>query len=564
MRGPHPPISEPIDPETVSPSRPFRALKQAGLVLLCAAWVLLGLVGHDPWKTEDALAFGSAWEMLQRGDFLVPHIAHLPSFDRAPLAAMLSAATLTLFSPPLQAHDAARFAAAVLLVLTLGLVAWTARELNGRAFRWVPVLILIGSIGLFDRAHQMSPELGLMFAVALGLYGIAMASRRPAPGGALLGLAIGVGFLAYGFLGPLWIGSAAVLLPLAGNSWRTGAYALTLAVAVLVALPLATAWPLLLWLRSPELFETWRQSESLREYLGFLPQAAATDPMLFAKNMVWFAWPAWPLVVWTLWVRGRGFHGGWNAPGVTLPVVMSLVILVGLCVMPAPRIAQALPLLVPLALLASVEVDSLERGMSAALDWFGILTFGLAAVVVWGFWIDSYVNGMSPRVALLLRDTEVGYGTSFKLAAVLAAASLTALWITLVRPARRSNRRAILNWAAGITLIWGLVTTIWLPYIDSRRSYRPVAEAIAAKLPSRGCVASRNVADPQRALFYYFSGIVTVPDSIATASDCSTLLVQYGRLPGDVPALDGWKLVWDGARRGDNTERFGLYVKVPS
>jgi 4-amino-4-deoxy-L-arabinose transferase-like glycosyltransferase len=202
--------------------------------------------------------------------------------------------------------------------------------------------------------------------------------------------------------------------------------------------------------------------------------------------------------------------------------------------------------------------------MSAALDWFGILTFGLTAFALWLFWVDSYVNGMSPRVALILRDTETGYGVSFRLAAVVSAMLLTTLWVVLVRPARRSNRRAVLNWAAGVTLIWGLASTIWLPYIDSRRTYRLVAESIASQLPRTRCVASRSLGDAQRALFYYFAGIVTVPAEIRPVTDCGTLIVQYGRLAGDVPAIAGWRLTWSGARRGDRSERFAIYVKEPS
>ncbi len=87
---------------------------------------------------------------------------------------------------------------------------------------------------------------------------------------------------------------------------------------------------------------------------------------------------------------------------------------------------------------------------------------------------------------------------------------LTLLWLALVRPARRSNRRAILNWAAGMTLLWALYSTIWLPYLDSRRSYRGVAESVRAVLPREGCVASRNLGDAQRALFQYFANLVTV------------------------------------------------------
>jgi hypothetical protein len=44
--------------EDLSPSGPYRGLKQLGLVLLCAVWIVLGLFGHDPWKADDATAFG--------------------------------------------------------------------------------------------------------------------------------------------------------------------------------------------------------------------------------------------------------------------------------------------------------------------------------------------------------------------------------------------------------------------------------------------------------------------------------------------------------------------------
>jgi hypothetical protein len=43
--------------------------------------------------------------------------------------------------------------------------------------------------------------------------------------------------------------------------------------------------------------------------------------------------------------------------------------------------------------------------------------------------------------------------------------------------------------------------------------------------------------------------------------DCPALLVQYGTLAGASPAIAGWRIEWQGARRGDATERFVLYVK---
>ena len=53
----------------------------------------------------------------------------------------------------------------------------------------VPVLILVGSVGFWDRAHVLSPELFLTLGIAVGLWGLALALRRPTLGG--LALAFG-------------------------------------------------------------------------------------------------------------------------------------------------------------------------------------------------------------------------------------------------------------------------------------------------------------------------------------------------------------------------------------
>jgi len=562
MRPARPAVPETVDPDAVSPSAPWRAMKQLGLVLLCLAWIALGLVGRDPWKTEDAIAFAVAWEMLQRHDWLVPRVAQELAFVVPPLVPWMSAATLAMFAPLLDAPDAGRLAAGALLALLLAFTGLAGRELNGRAMRWVPVLIVVGSLGLFDRGHQLSPQLGLAVAVVAAVWGTALALRRPVAGGALLGAAAGASFLAGGWLGPLWTLVPALVLPALGAAWRSLAHAATLATAVAVAVPLAAWWPLALDARSPELLEAWRQAERLRDYFPFLPGSGAADPLGVAKNLVWFAWPAVPLIAWGAWIRGRGFNGGLREPGVVVPFAFAAWMLAMLATMPDPRLVQMLPLIAPLALLASLEVDSMRRGHSAALDWFGILTFGLAAVALWAFWIDAYVNGMSTRVAILLGDSETGYGTSFHLRAVVAALFLTALWIVLVRPARRSNRRAVLNWAAGVTLIWGLLATIWLPYVDARRTYRAIGESIGVYRPADGCIARRDVGLAQRALFYYFAGVVTVPEGSSGAAECRMLLVQYGRLPDGTPAVDGHAVAWEGARRGDRAERYVLYRKT--
>jgi len=547
--------------QALSPAGPYRALKQFGLVVLCGAWVMLGLVGHDPWKTEDATSFGIVHEMMLGSDFITPNLAGEPFVDRPPLVYALAAFTGKLASGILSAHDAARLAAGLLLGLTLYLLALTGNELFGKNFRWMPVLIFVGCVGLWDRAHQLSPELGLLTGMAAAQYGFALALRRPVAGGIVVGIGAAVAFLSRGFLGPLWLALAAVALPLAFATWRTRRHATTVVAALVTGVLFSALWPIALAINSPAELVAWWNAQSWTDYFGPLSPKAPADPIVLLKNLLWFSWPALPLAGWTLWTRGRGFNGGLAAPAIELPGTLALVILVSIAVMADAKVNYLMPILLPLAMLGALEIDTLKRSFSGALDWFGILTFGLAAAIAWGLWFDALTRGLSPPVARFLRDTEAGYQPPVQWLAIAVSALLTLLWLALVRPARRSNRRAVLNWAAGMTLLWALYSTIWLPYLDSRRSYRTVAQSMAAQLPTQGCVASRNLGEPQRALFRYFVGLVTVREETRPQHECASVLVQFGRIEGTPEPPAGWRIAWQGQRRGDDTERFVLYSR---
>jgi 4-amino-4-deoxy-L-arabinose transferase-like glycosyltransferase len=549
------------DASTGTPDDPYRAWKRAGLLLLAFAWIGLGLAGHDPWKFEDATMFGVAWEMNQRGDYVLPRLAGEVYLPQPPLVPALAALTQQLFAPPLEPFNAARLAAGILLALALSFSALAAAELSGATQRWLPVLILIGSVGLWDRAHVLSAELALLTGLAIAVYGQALALRRAILGGVWIGVGAATAFLGSGLQGPIWLAVAMAIEAMLDPRWRRPQHAVAVVVALAVGFALAAPWLIALHQRDPALVAAWLAAEAPSEYIAWLDDASRANPLYHARNLLWFAWPALPLVAWMLWTRGRGFNGGLAQPAVQIPGVLALVIYVNLLLMPAPKLIDALPLLTPLALLAALEVDSLRRGFSAALDWFGILTFGLLAIVVWGIWIDARLNGMSPTIAALFRDTETGFQPTFHLGSVIIAVLLTLAWFALVRPARRSNRRALLNWAVGVTLAWGLYSTIWLPYLDSRRSYRAMMEDLDTHLPAQGCVTSRNLGDPQRALLFYFAGIATVREETHPMADCRALLVQYGAIAGPPPALDGWRVAWQGGRRGDATERYVLYMK---
>src|SRR3954465_2352736 len=85
-----------------------QAIPLTWVFVLAAAWILPGLVGHDPWKPDEAYTFGLVYSLLKDGNWLVPMLAHEPFMEKPPLFYWTAAVSAWLFSPPLSLHDAAR------------------------------------------------------------------------------------------------------------------------------------------------------------------------------------------------------------------------------------------------------------------------------------------------------------------------------------------------------------------------------------------------------------------------------------------------------------------------
>src|SRR5688572_5344178 len=217
-------------------------VKTALFVIVCLAWLLPGLVGHDPWRTDEAVAFGTVAEMLRSGDWVRFAIAGEPVASEAPLVVWTAALLAKLLGGLLPLHDAARLAAGLYMAATLALVSATAWELMGERAVRMSVLLLIGCLGLLIRAHEMTPELAGLAGAALALYGLALSRRRQWLGAVLAGLGLAAGYLGNGLLGLGMLAALLAALP-ASPAFRSRRYAVVAAVAVACALPFVVAWP---------------------------------------------------------------------------------------------------------------------------------------------------------------------------------------------------------------------------------------------------------------------------------------------------------------------------------
>jgi 4-amino-4-deoxy-L-arabinose transferase-like glycosyltransferase len=530
-------------------------LKTALFLVVCFAWLVPGLVGHDPWKYDEAIVFGNVTQMLRSGDWVVFQIAGEPHLEKAPLFLWVAALFAKMLGAVMPTFDAARLASGFFMAGTLAALSAASIELLGlRALR-LAVLVFIGCLGLVLRAHEMMPDLAGLTGVAVGLYGLILAARQPRLGGLAAGSGIAIAFLGNGFLPASILLVTMAILPATSALWRTRAYAETVGIALAVAVPLAAIWPLALAYAAPGSLQGWFGAATASRWQGPLGNDQASDLVYFARILPWYAWPAWPLAAWSLWRARKTLR---NRREILLPLVAFVVFFLVTSLFGDAREANGLALLLPLALLGVAELDSLPRGAASALDWFGMMTFLSFGALLWIGYAAAMTGKPAFAVEVIAREVP-GYKYQFSFVAFALASLLTMIWLVVVARSLRSNSRAIVNWASGITMVWMLMMTLGLQLVDQARSYRGLAARIVAQVPQgTKCIVRRNLGDPQRALLDYFAAIRTVPEEDPAAATCDTMLMQAApvRIPQAGP---GWSEAWRGSRPGDRSEVFILY-----
>lgn len=533
---------------------PITTAKVVLMLALCAVWMFTGLVGHDPWEPYEAYGFGLIYSMLHLGDWLVPSLAGMPAMDKPPLFYWTAALFAEMLSPWLPLHDGARFASAFYTGLTLLFTGLAGRELFGKGRGWAAVIILIGCLGMLVRSHQLITDLALVSGCAMMLYGYTLILRHSSKAPLWIGTGVGIGFMAKGFIAPILFVFISLGL-LLFQVWRNQHYRRTLMWALLFALPWLTIWPLLLYLRSPQLFIEWAWTLNIGRWFEYAGSGDYRDAFYYVRILPWFAWPALPLATWAVWEARRKVL---VEPEFQLPLVAFVVMLLTLSIVPNIKEVFALPILVPLTLLATASLATLRRGAANALDWFGIMTFGFIAILLWWGWAGLLLDNHS-KITFWLKEYHPGYQPSVQEASFWIASVSTVLWIAFIWRVGRSIRRAVVNWAAGVTLLWILAMTLWLPWLDTGKSYRSAVMDLKEHLPAQyHCIAGANLDDVHRAMLQYF-GDITPRYNIT--DDCDLWLAQ-GTAVVPASTKGRWEVIWDGGRNTDPSRHLWLYRKV--
>jgi 4-amino-4-deoxy-L-arabinose transferase-like glycosyltransferase len=568
-----------------------RRLPRVALWLFCAAYVLPGLLGREPWKSADMTAFGFMQSLaLGQSAWLSPQL-----MGQAPLVEGLLPYWLGAWAIQglgfLHNDLAVRLVFAVMLALTLAAtwygVYYLARspqaqpvafafggEANppdyARAMADGGLLACIATLGLAQLSHETTPAAVQLCCTALSFFAFAaLPYRVVAPAlcatVGLTGLALSGAPVAAVLLGSGGLLIHSLERPMSGDS--SFGQEISEPTGRLASHRQAIGWGLLLLLVGVVFLSTQMGLWRWRIELPQLWNSGGHDWHGLARLVVWFTWPTWPLALWTLWRWRRQLWQilqGRMHRHLALPILFASVAMGTTLATTAGD--RALLLAVPaLAALAAFSLPTLGRSVASLIDWFTLLFFTGCALVIWVVWI-AMQTGVPPQPAANVARLAPGFQPSFSLGALLLALAATAFWAWLVQWRVGRHRAAI--WksmvlpAGGAALCWLLLMTLWLPLLDFARSYTALTRQISRVVGDAPCVEAHGLDPGQIAAFQFHAGLKL--QSAGVRARCPWLLVDRDKVAslGFVVNLKDWTPQYFGYRPTDRDDDVLLYRRA--
>lgn len=493
-------------------------LPRWAIVWLIALYILQGLVQRDAWRGEDVMHVAlarSVMESVLEGNFsalAMPSLAMIPQVAAGPLWTLI---TVVFISPlyvvswwnqtPVALHlldDLARIPLAIAMALGF-LAIWKSADRFARRREAQPLdplgvgprsadfgktlgdcalLMTAACLGVIYPWHQAGPQAAVFLLASLALWSLATAPETPKRSALQLSLLLtamfltqGIGIFAAWFLIIVMVFGLVKSYQLVARVFFGAFLIRTVGLVGLSAL--------LIWSVAPaELFGAWWASQTqggLIQKISASGLAGANSIGRWFMDVLWKWWPLWPIAILGLW-KARKVHFA-RAPQWAVPTIAVTVIsLVGLMGPPDWRLAQ-LAGIAPLALIAAFGLLSMPRPLVNLIDWFAVALFTALGLFIWLYWTAlnfGFPQTLARRVPLLAP----GISGTASIHEIIIGFGATLAWIVLVlwrirRGTARLWRPMVLS-AGGLTLVWTLLITLWVPAIDRILGQRVVASSL--------------------------------------------------------------------------------------
>lgn len=523
------------------------------LILLCAIWLCVGLIGHSPWKPFESQSASIIQSLIDHpflaaeswtdGHWIAPVSAGHPALETPPLFYWVATGFSQALSPLLPIHDAARLSVGIWMLVTLLMMGLSGRELWNLGAGRQTNFIFIGCLGLVVSAHTIMPEVAALSGISMAFYALTLVLRKPVRAMWLLAGGLLIAFLSAGLLPATMIIGTTIGVMLLPVIKQNNAAKRALLSGMALALPGILLWCWLCQQWAPDLWAGWWPTQ--------VNIQTPTKHLYFLRTLAWYAWPALPLAMWGIW---RFRHAVLHTYRFQLCLIFFLFAFILIGFFSDRSEVNALPLLIPLTALAAGSIETLKRGAAGALNWFGLILFGLLIAIAWlGWWAMLTGNPVKLYQRLVYLSglqtipLSVLYGT--------IAVAVTLIWLSGVIRSKHSNRSSATNWAIGMTCAWTVFMSLWLPMIEAARTYQPIFEDLRKHLPVHyRCISSHNIGSSQSDLLHYHAGIRLA----AEPAGCDLLLIEDQ--PGKRHASPGseWSLIWEGEQSRQSKESYRL------
>jgi 4-amino-4-deoxy-L-arabinose transferase len=441
--------------------RASKALWCAVLLVFFVLMYLLPLNGRLLWQPDEVRYAEMSREMLQSGNWVVPHLLGLRYFEKPIAGIWINSVSQLLFS---DSHFAVRFGSVFCTLLSALMVFWLGTKLwRSRQVAFTATLIYLSSTLVFSIGTYsvLDPMITLwMTAAMLCSYYCLRVNRRSHKllSWVMLGLACGMGFMTKGFLA-LAVPVIAVL-PVFLREKRFTQLFLWGPVAVIAAILLSLPWVITVAHRESDFWHYFFWVEHIQRFAEQNAQHKAPFwyyiPILCLGSLPW------------LGLLPGALAAGWKKRFIRgdLFFLLSWVVmpLIFFSIAKGKLPTYILPCFAPLALLMAENLEQLSEGRnSGALKANAIINlfFGIVAVCA--------LIVLSGRVAFFSAHIKPIYGPD-ELHTLMMGVLIFAVW-GLAGLLALSSVKQRWHWAAVCPLVLGLLVGQAVPQrvVDSKQ-----------------------------------------------------------------------------------------------
>ncbi|MDE9430457.1 ArnT family glycosyltransferase [Xenorhabdus bovienii] len=534
-------------------------------------YLLPGIYSHTPWKQDENYSFGVIQTMYETGNWLVPTNAGEPFMEKPPLYYWTATTFIHLLSQWLPMYDAARTATLFFSIINFSFFIFLARRAfdvqnftNSRI--WIAFALYACAPGIVRHSHDMFTDTSLITGTTIGLYGLLGLIKNEKKRYSILWLAIGtaITMLSKGVFIPglLWI--CLLLAPVFLKSCRAKQYWLNIFFAGVIALILILPWPAMLLIEHPDLFKVWFWDNNIGRFLGFSVEdlGARAAPSRIPEAVLLFAFPA-GLLAFIVIVKN---------PIKTLTdqryfifAAFTLLGIILLQISASSRALYLLPFIAPMAILATGIFTQLPEKIYSALSLCFSMLWSILILFVWATYLLSLSSDYKHWLAPLGKWLPMSYQMHFSGFIFTSAVIITIIWVAKSRILSKSPAlRTAQNWILGIAVVWGLVFTLFVGWIDYTKGYKEVftdlKQHLAGEYKADDCMSSYFIGESEAPMLYYFAHILHQRQKdFAAPQTCRWLIM----LSEDIePAPTGMTLFWSGHRPNDKNKNLVVYKKV--